>query len=241
LSSSPEKIRLVDTFREVTFLSKDGAPKRFTALAKEMEGLEIHWSRSRKNGKITKFGSPKEGPLVKRLGLLRALKRIYTLASAAPKKKMEVGSFWEKKSSVTTSFSGLPLKFDINVRYRYRDRPSPGSKVYHRITGKEAAVVPDIKEKKTKHGFEIGGLVKGRLVVLLSKGEALWDLWRVRRTFALAATKKSPKGGDVTFGIRYDVSLSLSGQGLPASLRRDPKQSSKAPEKLKGPQKPESR
>jgi hypothetical protein len=207
---SEGKTTLVDRFASVEMTGKGGGLGNLAPVASELEKLTVHWTLGRLG--VETFEARDQGPLLRKLKLAQTLRRLYELACRTPGRAVGPRAEWKDEKEIKASFSSVPLTLQVTAAYRYTGQKRCGRAWCAVVEGKESAILPDTQETKTRHRFEIGGLVKGRMRVMLGADRRSYRSWSIERVFALAASKKA-KGKELTWGVRYEVSFDLAVPG----------------------------
>lgn len=242
LSTTPARTVLEDRITSVQLGKKSARSPRLQPLGTELAKLRFRWSVDEKG--LRSFETRHSGPLTRKLKLGGALKRVYTLACRSPAHPVAVQSRWKDEQQIETRFASIPVQMHLGVAYRFLGHKKCGAHSCAHIRGRETAVIPDVQETKTRHRFKIGGLVKGRISVLVDSTRKGWFAWNVNRIFALAASKKTKTGKELTWGVRYEVLYRLFPPGAGAALSGDTaekKPKTRARRVPRPPQKPDAR
>ncbi|MCD6499288.1 MAG: hypothetical protein J7M25_13430 [Deltaproteobacteria bacterium] len=76
------------------------------------------------------------------------------------------------------------------------------------LTGKERGIIPDFDLKREGKTYKMGGVIKGRMRIIVDQTKATWRSWRIQRIMGIAASTKTEKG-EATLGMRYDTTFLL--------------------------------
>jgi len=87
-------------------------------------------------------------------------------------------------------------------------RLDPNRPACMELTGKERGIIPDFELKREGKAYKMGGLIKGRVRIVVDQRKATWRSWHIQRIMGIAATTKL-KNGEATLGMRYDTTFLL--------------------------------